>query len=108
MRLRRGLRLRHHLRVLTELGRPEGRSLLVFLAGAMILIAPSMFAQTFDPHAATEQLLASVPAETRARSDAYFEGGYWLRLWTTLLSVAVLVALLHSGLSRRMRDLSER
>ena len=108
MRLRRGLRLRHHLRVLTELGRPEGRSLLVLLAGAMILIAPSMFAQTFDPHAATEQLLASVPAETRARSDAYFEGGYWLRLWTTLLSVAVLVALLHSGLSRRMRDLSER
>jgi STE24 endopeptidase len=80
----------------------------------MVLIAPSLLAQperppqTPDPRAATEQYLASVPADARERGDDYFEGGYWLRLWSTLLSVAMFVALLHTGLSRRMRDAAER
>ena len=39
----------------------------------------------FDPVAATEAWLATVPADQRARSDAYFEGGYWLQLWNFLL-----------------------
>ena len=30
--------------------------------------------------------LASVPADARARSDAYFEGGYWVSLWQFLWS----------------------
>ncbi len=62
----------------------------------------------FDPVAATNAYLATVPAEARSRSDAYFEGGYWLQLWDFLLGVAVNLGLLASGLSRRMRDLAER
>lgn len=54
--------------------------------------------------AATEVYLATVPPEKRARSDAYFEGGYWLLLWRFLWSSLALVILLHSGLSARMRD----
>jgi STE24 endopeptidase len=98
------VRLRHHLRVLTR----EPRILAFLVLGAMTVIAPPLFAQAFDPQAATDQMLASVPADSRARSDAYFEGGYWIRLWSTLISAGVMIALLHTGLSRRMRERAER
>jgi STE24 endopeptidase len=62
----------------------------------------------FDPVAATEAYLAKVPAEQRARSDAYFEGGYWLQLWTFLYGAAVALLLLVTRLSARMRDLAVR
>ncbi|HYK81505.1 MAG TPA: M48 family metalloprotease [Gemmatimonadales bacterium] len=62
----------------------------------------------FDAVAATNAYLATVPAEKRARSDAYFEGGYWLMLWDFLLLAAVYLALLVTGWSARMRDLAER
>jgi len=61
----------------------------------------------FDPRAATDAYLATVPAEARARSDAYYEGGYWLRLWNVLLSAGIFVLLLAVGWSARMRDLAE-
>lgn len=70
--------------------------------------APAATAAAFDPVAATNTYLASVAGEKRARSDAYFEGGYWLQLWDFLLGVAVNLALLATGLSRRMRELAER
>jgi STE24 endopeptidase len=58
--------------------------------------------------AATDAYLATVPADKKARSDAYFEGGYWLNLWQFLWSSAVLIALLHTGLSARFRDAATR
>ncbi|HVO12797.1 MAG TPA: M48 family metallopeptidase [Vicinamibacteria bacterium] len=69
---------------------------------------PSPQPAAFDAVAATNAYLATVAGEQRARSDAYFEGGYWLQLWDFLLGVAVNLALLASGLSRRMRELAER
>ncbi|HET7617662.1 MAG TPA: M48 family metallopeptidase [Vicinamibacterales bacterium] len=61
-----------------------------------------------DPETATQAYLATMPPDRRARSDAYFEGGYWLQLWGFLISVAIFVALLHSGLSARLRDVAAR
>src|SRR6266853_5341496 len=58
----------------------------------------------FDPLAATNAYLATVPPDKKARSDAYFEGGYWLQLWDFLFGVAVAIFLLQSRLSARMRD----
>lgn len=58
-------------------------------------------AAAFDVNAATQAYLAMVQGAARARSDAYFEGGYWLLLWGTLLSVLVNWALLHFGWSAR-------
>ena len=62
----------------------------------------------FDPVAATNAYLATLPPEQRAKSDAYFEGGYWITAWSFLISSAVFVILLRTGLSRGMRDRSER
>jgi STE24 endopeptidase len=62
----------------------------------------------FDPVAATEAYLAKLTPEQRVRSDAYFEGGYWLQLWGFLYGVAVAVLLLATRLSARMRDLAVR
>ncbi|NDQ58870.1 MAG: M48 family metallopeptidase [Acidipila sp.] len=62
----------------------------------------------FDVNAATDAYLAKVPPDKKARSDAYFEGGYWLILWDFLLSAAILLLLLESGLSARMGDLAEK
>jgi STE24 endopeptidase len=61
----------------------------------------------FDPVAATEAYIAKLTPEQIAKSDAYFEGGYWLRLWNFLLSSALSLILLISGLSARMRAVAE-
>jgi STE24 endopeptidase len=65
-------------------------------------------AQVFDPVAATKAWLDSVPAEKRAKSDAYFEGGYWLLLWNFLLGAAISLLLLNTRISARLRDFAER
>lgn len=63
---------------------------------------------SFDAAAATEAWLARMPPEQRARSDAYFEGGYWLQLWGLLYTLGVAWIFLGTGLSARLRDLAER
>ncbi|MFZ0761111.1 MAG: M48 family metallopeptidase [Candidatus Sulfotelmatobacter sp.] len=62
----------------------------------------------FNAEAATNAYLAQIPAAARARSDAYFEGGYWMILWDFLYGAAVLLLLLNLGWSAAMRDLAER
>jgi len=61
-----------------------------------------------DPVAATEAYLARLSPEQRAKSDSYFEGGYWLILWDFLYGLGVAALLLGTGLSARMRNLAER
>ncbi len=88
--------------------------LLLSLAGLCFAVAPA-FAQTpsaaspirsagLDPAAATAAYLASVPPAEKARSDAYFEGGYWLLLWDFLAGAILSLILLRSRLSARIRD----
>lgn len=62
----------------------------------------------FDVDAATRAYLDLLQGPARAKSDAYFEGGYWLILWNAVVAVLVYGALLPSGFSARMRDLAER
>jgi STE24 endopeptidase len=63
---------------------------------------------TFDVDRATTAWLDTLSPEQRSLSDAYFEGGYWLRLWQVLYGVSVYAVLLLSGISQRMRDMAER
>ena len=62
----------------------------------------------FAATAATNAYLAQIPADKTARSNAYFEGGYWLILWDFLYGVAIALLLLNLRWSARMRDLAER
>lgn len=75
--------------------------------GAVAEPAPAP-ASAFDPEAATRAYLERLTPEERARSDAYFEGGYWLILWSFLYGLGVAWLFLGTGLSARMRDLAER
>lgn len=77
---------------------------------APVLVIPEAARATpgFDVERATQAYLDLIPPDARARSDAYFEGGYWLRgldwLWT--LGVAALLAA--GGRASRIRAAIER
>jgi STE24 endopeptidase len=62
----------------------------------------------FDADAATEAYMAMIPPAATARSNAYFEGGYWLILWDFLYASVIALLLLNLRWSARMRDLAER
>jgi len=64
--------------------------------------------QALDPAAATQAWLATLRKSQREKSDAYFEGGYWLILWNFLLTAAISIFLLASRISARLRDFSQR
>jgi STE24 endopeptidase len=70
--------------------------------------APPSASTRLDPLVATEAYIAKLTPEQIAKSDAYFEGGYWLKLWDFLLSSALSLILLATGLSAGMRSLAER
>ena len=85
-------------------GRASGLSAQTVLALANA--APQ--AQPFDVNPAVSAYLAKMPPAQRARSDAYFEGGYWLILWDFLLTIFIMGLLLRFRWSARMRNLAER
>ncbi len=58
----------------------------------------------FDAARATEAYLARVSGAARARSDTYFEGGYWLMLVDLLWTLAVSGLLLWLGIAAWLRD----
>lgn len=93
------------------------RALLLFLFAISCSAAPPsapvvpLAAQAsghFDVQAATDAWLATVPPDAKARSDAYFEGGYYLMVCDFLWLVGIMAFLLQTGLSARMRTLAER
>ncbi len=58
----------------------------------------------FDAEAATAKYLARVSGPARARSDAYFEGGYGLQVVDLIYGLAIAATLLWLGITTRMRD----
>ena len=65
-------------------------------------------AKPFNVHTAVEAYLAKMPPAQRVRSNAYFEGGYWLFLWDFVVLVLAMWILLRFRLSVRMRNWAER
>ena len=61
-----------------------------------------------DPEAATQAYMARLSPQAKARSDAYFEGSYWLQLWGLLYGIGVAWLLLATRVSAGMRDFAER
>ena len=62
----------------------------------------------FDPETATRAYLNTFKPAEKARSDSYFEGGYWLILWDFLYASAISILLLETRISARLRDWAER
>ncbi len=62
----------------------------------------------FDATAATNAYLAQIPADKTARSDAYFEGGYWMILWDFVYGAIAMLLFLNLRWSAKMRGLAER
>jgi STE24 endopeptidase len=62
----------------------------------------------FDAEAATRAYLAEILPAAKARSDAYFEGGYWLILVDFLYGAVIALLLLNLRWSAGMRNLAER
>ena len=61
-----------------------------------------------DAAAATQAYLDRLPADVVARSNAYYEGGYWLRLWGFVAGLAVAALLLATRPSTAVRDWAAR
>jgi len=62
----------------------------------------------FGAEAATNAYLTQIPGEATRRSDAYFEGGYWLILWDFLAGVVISILLMQLRWSAAMRNFAER
>ncbi len=60
-------------------------------------------AQGFDAAAATATYLATLTPEQHAKATAYTQGGHWLLLWGTLVSIAVSWIVIRSGVLVRTR-----
>jgi STE24 endopeptidase len=75
---------------------------------ALYVPAAAQPSASFNADAATEAYLAEMPPAAKARSDAYFEGGYWLILWDFLYGAVVSLLLLNLGWSAAIRDFAER
>jgi STE24 endopeptidase len=98
--------------------------LLVLLVSAAVVFATPVFAADaaptltipegaqagpgFDVDRATEAWVGTLSAEQRAKSDAYFEGGYVLQLVGFVYGLCIAALFLLTPLSCRMRALAER
>ncbi|MDO9489107.1 MAG: M48 family peptidase, partial [Sphingomonadaceae bacterium] len=87
------------------------RTFWIAIGGAALACAVPALAQqapAFDAEAATQAYMATLSGAARAKSDAYFEGGYWLILWGALVTIGVNLLFLAMGWSRRLSDWAAR
>ncbi len=57
----------------------------------------------FDPAAATAAYLAQLPPQAHAKAEAYTQGGHWILLWGTLITMVIAWLVLRSGVLVRLR-----
>ena len=72
------------------------------------LIAAGAAPGHFDVEAATRAYLDTLQGPARAKSDAYFEGGYWIILWSALVGLTSHWLMLRMGWSSAWRRWAER
>ena len=73
-----------------------------------MLITLAAIAPAFDVEAASRAYLNTLSGVARAKSDAYFEGGYWLTLWAAIVTAVSYLIMLRLGWSAKWRELAER
>jgi STE24 endopeptidase len=93
---------------LPALAQPTGPAAAPTTQVASEPLPPPKAAPAFDPDKATNAYLARISGAARARSDAYFEGGYVLTAVDAFYAIAVSALLLFLRISSRMRKMAER
>jgi STE24 endopeptidase len=63
------------------------------------VLAAAAAVPAFDAESATRAYLATLDGAARAKSDSYFEGGYWLPLWGALVAILAYWLMLRLGWS---------
>ena len=81
--------------------------ILSVFAFLLIYIQPSL-AVEFDAESATRAYLDTLEGAAREKSDVYFEGGYWLILWSTLVAIIVDGLFLRFRWSAKIRGFATR
>ncbi len=81
--------------------------------GAAALMAGPAMAQAaaalpFDPDVATRQWLDTMGPEATARSNAYFEGTYWIQFVGPILTIIISMAMMVSGFAKGVRSWLEK
>ena len=82
--------------------------LLLVISLSLVLSAAGQAKPVSDVEKEVRSYLDRTSPEKKAQSDAYFEGGYWLQLWTFVWGAGIAAVLIQGRLSARMRDLAER
>ena len=70
--------------------------------------APLASAVPFNVEAATQAYLNTLTPAQKAKSDAYFEGGYWLQVFELLYALGVAAVFLGLGLGRWLQARTQR
>lgn len=84
---------------------PDLRRIAFAALGLAAFFLPGLaHAAPFDVDHATQLWLATLSAPAKARSDAYFEGGEWIGLWGTVISLMIYWFLLRIRLLPGVRD----
>jgi STE24 endopeptidase len=73
-----------------------------------MLTTLAAIAPAFDVEAASRAYLDTLSGAARAKSDAYFEGGYWIILWDAVVGMLSYLVMLRFGWSARWRSWAER
>lgn len=81
---------------------------ILFFIGSVLFFQVGLAHASFDPDLATRAYLDTISADQKLKSDAYFEGGYWLILWNALYALGVYGVLMITGFSVKLRRVSER
>ena len=74
----------------------------------LLHIIAAAITPSFDVEIASRAYLDTLKGAARAKSDAYFEGGYWLTLWGAGVAMLSYWVMLRTGWSAKWRDLAER
>ncbi|HVY84244.1 MAG TPA: M48 family metallopeptidase [Caulobacterales bacterium] len=79
------------------------RLVIFALAWLGLTVVAASAAPAFDPDAATRAWIATMGPQAIARSNAYFEGGYWLQFAGAALSIIIAMALMILGWAKGVR-----
>ncbi len=64
--------------------------------------------ESFNADTATQAYISTLSPEQKAKSDAYFEGGYWIQLWGFIIDILTAWIFLSLGLSKWIRRIANR